>query len=233
VQEGQVAKVGEGLCIIEVEEEASNPSDALTSESSNAGATTGPPPPEERGTVTSGGQPGVSESQPAPDKPSMARRSHPLDPNSAPAPESTMLPSSELATSLKADAADVRALPAVRHFARKWGVDIASLFPGSGKDGRVEREDIERSLAIGKSVGEQLPSVATIPPFAEEDVVVELGRTRYGMWKAMEKARTSGYLSNVFSYHFILCAFSRVWKSPILGGCLSISPSLAASLTST
>jgi 2-oxoisovalerate dehydrogenase E2 component (dihydrolipoyl transacylase) len=224
VQEGQVAKVGEGLCIIEVEEGASDSSDDLTSESPNASATAGPPPPQERESVASGGQPSVSESQPASDKPPVARRSHPLDPNNTPAPESTTLSSSQLATNLKVDATDVLALPAVRHFARKRGVDVALLSPGSGKNGRVEREDIERYLAIGRSVGEQQQPVATTPPLAEENVVVELGRTRYGMWKAMEKACTSVDLSDVVSYHSVLRPPSRVWKSRILGRCLSLLP---------
>jgi 2-oxoisovalerate dehydrogenase E2 component (dihydrolipoyl transacylase) len=89
-------------------------------------------------------------------------------------------------------AADVLALPAVRHFARENGVDVTLLAPGSGKNGRVERVDVERYLAGGKSgsVSEQ-PRAVSAPPPAEDDVVVELGRTRYGMWKAMEKARTS------------------------------------------
>jgi 2-oxoisovalerate dehydrogenase E2 component (dihydrolipoyl transacylase) len=90
----------------------------------------------------------------------------------------------------------VLALPAVRNFARKCGVDIALLSPGSGRNGRVEREDIERYLASRKTVGEQ-PPVATTSLPADEDVVVELGRTRYGMWKAMEKASTFIFLSNI------------------------------------
>jgi 2-oxoisovalerate dehydrogenase E2 component (dihydrolipoyl transacylase) len=40
VQEGEVAKVGEGLCIIEVDEETSDPADVLTSESPDASPTT-------------------------------------------------------------------------------------------------------------------------------------------------------------------------------------------------
>jgi 2-oxoisovalerate dehydrogenase E2 component (dihydrolipoyl transacylase) len=82
---------------------------------------------------------------------------------------------------------DVLALPAVRHFARGSGVDIALLAPGSGKNGRVERADVERYLT-GGSGGEQSTAVSP-SPLAEDDIVVELGRTRYGMWKAMEKAR--------------------------------------------
>jgi hypothetical protein len=56
------------------------------------------------------------------------------------------------ATSVMSEAKDVLTLPAVRNFARKCNVDIALLPPGSGKNGRVEREDIERFLASRKSV---------------------------------------------------------------------------------
>jgi hypothetical protein len=54
--------------------------------------------------------------------------------------------------------------------------------------------DASSDLASRKSVGEQSPS-ATTSLLAEEDVVVELGRRRYGMWKVMEKARTFIFIS--------------------------------------
>ncbi|KAI0249465.1 2-oxoacid dehydrogenases acyltransferase-domain-containing protein [Lactifluus subvellereus] len=184
VQEGQVAKVGEGLCTIEVDEEASNPSDALTSESPGASAAAGPAPHQGKARCAPESEPIASERQPASDKPPAARHPHPLDPNNPPASESTVSGSGSM-TGMRAT--DVLALPAVRHFARHSGVDIALLAPGSGKNGRVEREDVKRFLAAGKSVGEQQP-IATSSLPAEDDVVVELGRTRYGMWKAMEKS---------------------------------------------
>jgi 2-oxoisovalerate dehydrogenase E2 component (dihydrolipoyl transacylase) len=227
VQEGQVAKVGEGLCIIEVDEEASDPSDVLSSEPPDASPTTGTLTPQEE-RVAPGNQPGVSEPQIASEKRPVARRLHPLDPNNLPSSESTVSASGS-ATSVKPEAKDVLALPAVRNFARKSDVDIGLLSPGSGKHGRVEREDIERYLASRKSVGEQPPGVTTSIP-AEEDVVVELGRTRYGMWKAMEKARTFMFLSNVDIHP--MHGVHRVWKSLILGEYLS-SPSQTALLTST
>jgi 2-oxoisovalerate dehydrogenase E2 component (dihydrolipoyl transacylase) len=212
VQEGQVAKVGEDLCVIEVDEEASDPSDAPTLEHRDTSIINSPPPSQEQNRDT----PNAHESRPQPPSDmhpvAVARRLHPLDPNAplAPRPESESRRASSTwqsgasssgdpatATAAKTRrlgaAVDVLALPAVRHFARESGVDVALLAPGSGKNGRVERVDVERYLAGGKSgsVGEQ-PAAAVSPspsPLAEEDVVVELGRTRYGMWKAMEKAR--------------------------------------------
>lgn len=193
VQEGQVAKVGEDLCVIEVEEEISNPSDVPTSEHRDTSIANSPPPPQEQKLDT----PDAHDSGPQPpsDKHPVTRRLHPLDPSAPPRPASESRrastwhsgTSADSVTAAKRVAVDVLALPAVRHFARESGVDVALLAPGSGKNGRVERVDVERYLAGGKS-GEQ-PSAVSPSPLAEDDVVVELGRTRYGMWKAMEKAR--------------------------------------------
>ncbi|KAH9952593.1 hypothetical protein BGW80DRAFT_1419892 [Lactifluus volemus] len=49
---------------------------------------------------------------------------------------------------------------ALRNFARgvPW---ILRCLPGSGKYGRVEKEDIERHLASRKSVSEQPPGATT------------------------------------------------------------------------
>ncbi|KAF8264344.1 2-oxoacid dehydrogenases acyltransferase-domain-containing protein [Lactarius quietus] len=147
VQEGEVAKVGDGLCVIETEEDSSEHSDNSTAVA------------------------------PAAKRCTRIRRATPLTCERLKRPPCSPPP---------APAADVLALPAVRHLARQKGVDIALLTPGTGKKGRVERVDVEWYLARGKSAGEQ-PS-STIPCPAEQDVVVELGRTRYGMWKAMEKS---------------------------------------------
>ncbi len=175
VQEGQVAKVGEDLCIIEVEEDESNTPDVPPSEHRDAGVNESSPPRQDQKRDT---PPDAPESQPPSDNFPVPRQPHPLDPNAA-------------TTRAPAVAVDVLALPAVRHFARESGVDIALLAPGSGKNGRVERVDVERYLASGKSTSAagQPTAVSPSPP-AEDDIVVELGRTRYGMWKAMVKART-------------------------------------------
>jgi len=238
VQEGQVAKVGEGLCIIEVDEEASNPSDIPKSESPVANTNDSPQPRQEQGrddALRSGRGASASVTQPPSDKHAVARRPHPLDPNIPPASElgaSTSWPgaSSESEPIItKAATADVLALPSVRHFARESGVDIALLSPGSGKDGRVERADVERYLAGGNSVRERPSAVPSSPP-VEDDIIVELGRTRYGMWKAMEKARTSIHLGLSVS-HRSFCApfFYRAWKFLTLGE--RANPVLLALLT--
>ncbi|KAG7450920.1 CoA-dependent acyltransferase [Guyanagaster necrorhizus] len=147
VQEGEVAKVGTGLCLIEVEvEEETDSPDAVKKET--------PVQP-------------AAESSPesCPDaETAMTPRPHPLDP-SHPAP--------------KAD--NFLATPSVRHYARQKGIKLAQVSPGSGRDGRVEKNDIERYLSeqASASPSQSLPG---------QDAIVELGRTRYGMWKAMVKS---------------------------------------------
>lgn len=138
VAEGSIAKVGEGLCLIEIEEE-----------------------------VDASEAPVVHETPPVAasvEEPQSSRRLHPLDPKFTP----------------EASPADrVLATPSVRHLARSKGVDLAKLVPGSGRDGRIEKKDVEASLS-----GINQPQIASMT----EDLIVELGRTRYGMWKAMVKA---------------------------------------------
>lgn len=98
------------------------------------------------------------------------RRRHPMDPDYTP--------------EKRASDVDVLATPSVRHFARQKGVDLLQLAPGSGKRGRIEKSDIEAFLS---GASQPAPPVTTT---GSGDVIVELGRTRYGMWKAMVKVRT-------------------------------------------
>ena len=210
------------MCVIEVDEEAYNLSDVPTSESGDASIINSSPPAQEQKRDT----PKAHESTPQlpSDKNPVARRLHPLDPNASPllASESRRAStwqsgaSSDSVTTAKRVAVDVLALPAVRHFARESGVDIALLAPGSGKNGRVERLDVERYLASLKSgpVGEH-PTAVSTSPLAEDDIVVELGRTRYGMWKAMEKARIFD-LNPVLQW-LISMLFCRAWRYLTLG----------------
>ncbi|KIJ45045.1 hypothetical protein M422DRAFT_227581 [Sphaerobolus stellatus SS14] len=141
VKEGDVAKVGEGLCLIETEEE--HDADVPEEKSSSEPIIEAPL---------------VEKSQHAPNRPSS--KPHPLDPSYPPAKPR----------------ADVLATPSVRHFARQKGVDLTLLTSGSGKGGRFEKRDVEAFLTAKAE-----------PPIAE-DQEVELGRTRFAMWKAMTKS---------------------------------------------
>ena len=158
VDEGQVAKVGAGLCLIEVEEE------------------------EAAAEVTPAETQPVLETieQEAPAAPAVARRLHPLDPSYTQPQAGPRKPG--------VAAEDILAAPSVRHFARKVGVDLAHVAPGSGKDGRIDKADVEAYVLRSSSPLNEpkLPGKPASAP-SHEGVAVELGRTRYSMWKAMTK----------------------------------------------
>ena len=125
VKEGEVAKVGEGLCIIEVDsEEHPLPEDEHK-------ASPPPHPQQEAQQTQEATKPPSSDS--APEQTQKPRKPHPLDPNV----------SAETKAASSTNAENVLATPSVRHFAREKGVDLANLAPGSGKGGRIEKKDIE------------------------------------------------------------------------------------------
>jgi 2-oxoisovalerate dehydrogenase E2 component (dihydrolipoyl transacylase) len=159
VKEGDIAKVGERLCLIEVEEEEEDTTATTAAELLPQKEV----PPQAPKTDASPAPPQKEE-----------KRKHPLDPSSA-----TRAPS---------DDSHVLATPSVRHFARQKGVtDLSPLVPGSGRDGRLERQDIEAYLA-GTGTILRPPCAFGTPGTPGADQVVELGRTRYAMWKSMTKS---------------------------------------------
>jgi 2-oxoisovalerate dehydrogenase E2 component (dihydrolipoyl transacylase) len=171
VQEGDVAKVGAGLCLIEVDEEV----EEVKQEAST---------------------PAVEIAQPSVEESVLKKRGvHPLDPKYVPEPG-------------QARKEDVFAAPSVRHLARQNGVDLGSLVPGSGKAGRIEKQDVEAYLARGPTTEQAAPSTVADQ---QEDVVVELGRTRYGMWKAMVKVTGVSLSRNEFIDHSLEPRNSTFW----------------------
>ncbi|KAF8553505.1 CoA-dependent acyltransferase [Imleria badia] len=162
VQEGEIAKVGAGLCLIEVEED-----DEHVDPKVNLDASTTPEETQD---------PAVSSVEEGDVEVIVSRtgNKHPLDPTNTASSTSFTSSTHALAT------------PSVRHFARQQGVDIAALVLGSGRDGRVEKKDVEAFIARGRVV----PGVVaeSVVRTDDKDVVVELGRTRYGMWKAMTQS---------------------------------------------
>ncbi|KAF7793333.1 hypothetical protein EIP86_004445 [Pleurotus ostreatoroseus] len=164
VNEGEVAKVGEGLCVIEVEGEDQFEASEPTSASP-------PPHPEQEasqlqqlssGEVNKGHRTTFS-----------SRKHHPLDPNAPVGKESP---------------ADILATPSVRHYAREKGVDLTHLVPGSGKGGRIEKKDIEAYLSAPATSTASKSTQMQSDIVPKDDIIVDLGRTRYGMWKAMVKS---------------------------------------------
>lgn len=198
VQEGEIAKVGAGLCLIEVEQEEDDQAD---DPQANPDASTTPAPEvmQDPAVSTEGRVEGDAEVS----VPRMGNK-HPLDPTNT--------------VSVSSASDHALATPSVRHFARQHGVDISVLAPGSGRDGRVEKKDVEAFIAMGPVVPRGETHVADQAVRTEDkDVVVELGRTRYGMWKAMTQVRHKQ--SSSPAWLTILSMFLRVSRYPDLGTC--------------
>jgi len=176
VPEGGIAKVGEGLCLIEVElEDGEEDGEALVDgsgkgkeeESTESTAVLAPPP---TGTPT---QPPV---QP--------RRPHPLDPNAQASSSSTSLSSTPANATM--------ATPSVRHFARQSGItDLSVIGVGSGRGGRIEKKDVDAWLSGARGEVTERSSATGLQETMGEDMTVELGRTRHGMFKSMTKVSSS------------------------------------------
>ena len=191
VKEGDIAKVGQGLCIIEVEDASE------ASEPPNLGAPLGPdsghdatesPAPQHTPVRDS-----PSPSTPVPEGPLISRRPHPLDP-SHPAPTTPQHSSAEPSSSSThfAPAKNTLAAPSVRHFARKNSIDdLSILLPGSGKDGRIEMKDVESYLSRSQPQPSSYAAHGATTPLQSQEI--ELGRTRLAMYRTMIKVSSSGH----------------------------------------
>ena len=159
VPEGAVAKVGEGLCLIEVEVEEGEAVVAAATEPtvvSESVAHTATQPVQ------------VPHEPPQATQARSTSNLHPLD------------PSRSSTVTLRSD---ILATPSVRHFAKQKGVELASIGEGSGKGGRIEKKDVEAFL----SPKVETTAASVVPEDSDQEVV--LGRTRFAMWKAMTKVR--------------------------------------------
>lgn len=78
----------------------------------------------------------------------------------------------------------VLATPAVRHWTKGLGVDISEV-NGTGKDGRVTKEDIQRFAAARDLGASQKPDPRTMPT---EDTTIDLTPLQAGMFRTMTKS---------------------------------------------
>ncbi|KAJ3737920.1 hypothetical protein EV360DRAFT_77306, partial [Lentinula raphanica] len=93
--------------------------------------------------------------------PNIPRRKHPMDPTFSPLDADSTSP--------------VLATPSVRHFARQRGVDLAQLVPGSGRDGRITRRDIdEYLLGVDTTSSQQAPVLV-----AGQDIIAAFKASGY------------------------------------------------------
>lgn len=173
VQEGHIAKVGEGLCVIEVEEDSDSPSQ------SDDTPLVAPKAPEPTSKTT-----GAKEGSFTP--PSASRRHHPLDP-ARPAESLSAVTGAGKNGFEKGGKNEALATPSVRHYARSQGIsDLDVLMPGTGRGGRIERADVDAYL--NRSKVQQTGAGAAAKKDLGQEMVVEMGRTRWGMWKSMTKS---------------------------------------------
>ncbi|GAB1526006.1 hypothetical protein RhiTH_009172 [Rhizoctonia solani] len=177
VQEGHIAKVGEGLCVIEVEEDA----DSASSGDEPVSAPSSTPDTTLQTKTTS-----ATEGSYTP--PSPTRRHHPLDPaRPAEALSAATVRRDEKHKGFEKGGNQALATPSVRHYARSQGIaDLDALMPGSGRGGRIERADIDGYLK--RSQKSETSSATPAKKDLGQDVVIEMGRTRWGMWKSMTKS---------------------------------------------
>lgn len=172
VKEGEVAKVGSNLCLIEVVHEDDAEVEDLQLKHTESST-------QEVAKIA------LEENNVPPAPAPKQRRPHPLDPTAS--------------VTQSRESADVLALPSVRHFAKSKGVDLSLLVPGSGRNGRVEKKDVEAYLSRSFELAAITVNTQEQAFQNESDAVVELGRTRYGMWKAMERVRFLLYTLYPFS----------------------------------
>jgi len=185
VQEGHIAKVGEGLCIIEIDQEAVE----------GAGETIDQQALEPQSVPSFSSEKAFTTLRES--MPQNLKRLHPLDPNYVLTATSPSKQSTLQTIDSGRQTQDVLAMPSVRHYARSKNVDIGLLAPGSGRDGRIEKVDIDAHLVQSGLYPASEPST-TAPSAQQQDIIVELNRTRYNMWKAMDKV--SQEASPVFGY---------------------------------
>ncbi|KAB5588228.1 2-oxoacid dehydrogenase acyltransferase domain containing protein [Ceratobasidium theobromae] len=170
VQEGHIAKVGAGLCVIEVEEDSDS--------ASSGDESVATPIPQPTSPKTTSATEGSYTPPPA------TRRHHPLDPERpAEAPPAT----TQRVEGFEKGGSQALATPSVRHYARSQGIsNLDSLAPGTGRGGRIERADVDAYLRNSQR-SESAPGVTPGKDLGEE-MVIEMGRTRWGMWKSMTKS---------------------------------------------
>lgn len=79
------------------------------------------------------------------------------------------------------------ATPAVRHLVKEHGVEITDI-QGTGKDGRVLKEDVHRHISQRDQQSQTSPSSSTAPVATKEDREVPLTAVQNQMFKTMTKS---------------------------------------------
>ncbi len=78
------------------------------------------------------------------------------------------------------------ATPAVRHLTKELDIDIIQI-TGTGKDGRVLKEDVYQFAQQRDSAGQKIPIAATDTP-VQQETITQLSNTQHQMFKTMTKS---------------------------------------------
>ena len=182
-KDGQTMRQGEIVAIIEAEGDVPEQAPAEAPQAEASGGASG------NSTVGGADTVGQPAQQPAaqPD-PALAPEAAPA----APAPVAASVPVSPAA------AAMVLATPSVRKFAREQGVNIAEV-RGTGKNGRITREDVSASKAGGAGeAAPQSPAAAATQPVAAASVGGQ-GVEERVPFKGIRKAIASAMVKSVYT----------------------------------
>ncbi|MBT2188676.1 2-oxoglutarate dehydrogenase complex dihydrolipoyllysine-residue succinyltransferase [Sphingobium nicotianae] len=121
-------------------------------------------------TIEAGGAGGAKAASAAP-APAKAEVAPAPTPTAAPAPAPAPATAPAAAPSAEADAGSITLSPAVRRLVLEHGLD-PSRIPGSGKDGRLTKDDVMAAIAAGTAV-------ASVPASAAPAAAVSAGPSRH------------------------------------------------------
>ncbi len=113
----------------------------------------------------SGSNESVAEETPA-EKPKSEKQPEPVKVKTEPAVEQKPI---VIAESIPTTSSKAHATPSVRLFARELGVDLGKIQQGSGRKGRILREDVQAFVKKTMSGGQQQGGGAGISPIPEVD----------------------------------------------------------------
>ncbi|KIY02079.1 uncharacterized protein Z520_02217 [Fonsecaea multimorphosa CBS 102226] len=117
--------------------------------------------------------------------------------------------------------------PAVRHLLKQAGIDVNDV-QGTGKDGRITKDDVQRYIQTKSNTGESQPPPAAhsndaLTQHVKEDQVMPLNPTEKHMFKVMTHSLTIP--------HFLYTHSVDVTSINLLRRKFNTSPSLSATLS--
>ncbi len=126
----------------------------------------------------------------------------PAKAEAAPAPVAAPAPAPAAAPAADADTGSITLSPAVRRLVLEHGLD-PSRIPGSGKDGRLTKDDVMAAIAAGTAVAVATPSaapaVAPAAGTARHQERVKMTRLRQTVAKRLKEAQNNAAILTTFN----------------------------------